>query len=70
MDPTEKECVRHLWKLRMRGGFQAAERAAWLSAVGLGVAGAGFWAERLAADEAGRYGVPPPPAARESPGDA
>lgn len=50
----------------MRGGFQGAGRAAWLSAVGLGAAGAGLWAEGLAADEAGRSAVPPP-AARESP---
>ena len=43
----------------MRGGFQGAGRAAWLSAVGLGAAGAGLWAEGLAADEAGRSAVPP-----------
>ena len=44
----------------MRGGFQGAGRAAWLSAVGLGAAGAGLWAEGLAADEVGRSAVPPP----------
>lgn len=43
----------------MRGGFQGEERAMWLSAVGLGAAGAELWAEGLAADEAERSGVPP-----------